>query len=168
ATVHADPAPLKGLIDAYWMEDGKPASESSAFDPADPYKNRDPRLYQTVRLLGSMFNGKVTTKSDVPETFIGAKKWTPYSDSNHLSEGTAGLSEVNPIVIRYAGVLLIYAEAENEASGPVQSLYDALKEIRQRPSVHMPKVTPGLSKEQMREVILHERRIELAMEGYYY
>ncbi|HEX5554213.1 MAG TPA: RagB/SusD family nutrient uptake outer membrane protein, partial [Chitinophagaceae bacterium] len=126
ATVHADPAPLKGLIDAYLMKDGKPASESSLYEPSDPYKNRDPRLYQTVRLLGSMFNGKVTKQSDVPETFIGAKKWTPYSDSSHMTEVTAGLSAINPIVIRYAGVLLIYAEAENEAVGPVQSVYDAI------------------------------------------
>lgn len=168
ATVHADPAPLKGLIDAYWMKDGKPSSESSFFEPSDPYKNRDPRLYQTVRLLGSMFNGKVTTKSDVPETFIGAKKWTPYSDSTHMAEVTAGLSEVNPIVIRYAGILLIYAEAENEASGPIQSVYNALNQIRQRSSVNMPKVTPGLSQKEMRQVIRHERRIELALEGYYY
>jgi hypothetical protein len=168
ATVHADPAPLKGLIDAYLMKDGKPSSQSSLFEPSNPYKNRDPRLYQTVRLLGSMFNGKVTNPNDVPETFIGAKKWTPYSDSTHMAEVTAGLSEINPIVIRYAGVLLIYAEAENEAVGPVQSVYDALNEIRERPSVNMPKVEPGLSQEEMRKVIRHERRIELAMEGYYY
>ncbi|HEX5555852.1 MAG TPA: RagB/SusD family nutrient uptake outer membrane protein [Chitinophagaceae bacterium] len=43
-----------------------------------------------------------------------------------------------------------------------------MNQIRERPSVHMPKVEPGLSQDEMREVIRHERRIELAMEGYYY
>lgn len=168
ATIHTHPAPLKELIDAYLMRDGKPADASPLYDPSDPYKNRDPRLYQTVRLIGSMFNGSVTKPSDVPETFIGAKKWTPYADSTHMQEIPAGQSEVNPIVIRYAGVLLTYAEAENEAAGPVQAVYDAIDRVRQRPGVNMPKLEPGLSQEQMRETIRQERRIELAMEGYYY
>lgn len=168
ATIHTHPAPLKELIDAYYMRDGKPANASSLYDPSDPYKNRDPRLYATVRIIGSMFNGSVTKASDVPETFIGAKKWMPYSDDTHMQEIPAGQSEVNPIVIRYGGVLLTYAEAENEASGPVQSVYDAVNQIRQRPSVNMPKLKSGLSQAEMREVIRHERRIELAMEGYYY
>lgn len=168
ATTHAHPAPLKGLADAYYMKDGKPASESSSFDPKHPYQNRDPRLYATIRLVGSMYNGQITKPDDVPETHFGDKKWTTYSDSTHIPTITGGLSEINPIVIRYAGVLLIYAEAENEAVGPNQSVYDAINQIRQRTSVDMPKVKPGLSQDEMRKVIHHERRIELAMGGYYY
>lgn len=168
ATIHTHPAPLKELIDAYFMRDGEPSDVSQLYDPSAPYMNRDPRLYQTVRLIGSMFNGSITEPSDVPETFIGAKKWIPYADDTHTQEIPAGQSEVNPIVIRYGGVLLIYAEAENEASGPVQSVYDAINQIRQRPGVNMPKLKPGLSQAEMREIIRHERRIELAMEGYYY
>jgi len=168
ATVHTDPAPLKGLIDDYFMKDGKPASESPLYDPSNPYKNRDPRLYKTVRLLGSMFNGSTTLPSDVPQTFIGAKKWTSYNDSSHIPPVSSGSSEINPIVIRYAGVLLVYAEAENEAVGPVQSVYDAINQIRGRPGVNMSQINPGLTQDEMRQVIRHERRIELAMEGYYY
>lgn len=70
------------------------------------------------------------------------------------------------IFLRYADVLLMYAEAQNEAVGPDQSVYDALKLIRLR--AKMPEFTPGLTKEQMRQEIRHERRIELAGEGLYY
>jgi hypothetical protein len=59
----------------------------------------------------------------------------------------------------------MYAEATNEASGPNQSVYDAINAIRARSGVGMPPLPAGLSKDQMREKIRHERRIELAMEG---
>jgi hypothetical protein len=77
-------------------------------------------------------------------------------------------SEVNPIVIRYAEMLLTYAEAKNEAVGPVQSVYDAVNKIRRRPSVEMPELQSGLTQDEMRQRIRHERRIELALEGKYY
>jgi hypothetical protein len=66
--------------------------------------------------------------------------------------------------IRYAEILLNYAEAQNEAVGPDASVYAAINSIRSRQSVNMPPVTPGLTQAQMREVIRRERRIELAFE----
>ena len=72
----------------------------------------------------------------------------------------------NFIVLRYADVLLMYAEAQNEAVGPDNSVYEVLNKIRDR--VGMPHITAGLSKDEMREEIRHERRIELAGEGLYY
>ena len=68
------------------------------------------------------------------------------------------------IHLRYADVLLMYAEAQNEAVGPDQSVYDAINEVRDRAG--MPDVEEGLSKDEMREIIRFERRIELAGEGY--
>jgi len=166
-TLHNNVAPTKELVDAYNMKDGKPTSQSPLYDPNNPYQNRDPRLYQTIRLVGSMYNGKTVTSEDVNQTGFGAKKFTTYSDSTQMEEIKGGRSEINPIVIRYAEVLLTYAEAENEAVGPNQSVYDAINQIRQRPTVNMPKIQSGLSKDEMRQVIRHERRIELAMEGKY-
>jgi hypothetical protein len=66
--------------------------------------------------------------------------------------------------MRYAETLLDYAEAQNEAAGPDQSVYDAINEIRDRPSVSMPHLPAGLSKEQIRDYIRHERRVEMALE----
>lgn len=162
------PAPLKDLVDAYLMTDGKPTSESPLYDPQHPYENRDPRLHQTVVCVGYPFNGKITTAQDVVTTGFGQKKMTIYPDDQKITV-TQDNSDLNLIVIRYAEVLLTYAEALNEAgTAPDEQVYWALKQIRKRPTVDMPEVEPGLTKEKMRSVIRLERRIELAGEGLYY
>ena len=54
---------------------------------------------------------------------------------------------------------------------PDQPIYDGINEVRNRPSVKMPlfdKTKDNFTKEQMRERIRHERRIEFAGEGWYY
>jgi hypothetical protein len=73
----------------------------------------------------------------------------------------------NMVHIRYADVLLMYAEAKNELSGPDASIYAALNQIRQRPGVNMPPVNESLygSQSALRDFIRHERRIEFALEG---
>lgn len=166
AGVLNDPSPTKELVDAYLMTDGQPISESPLYDSENPYENRDPRLYHTVRLVGFMFNGEVIEDGDVAESGYGTKKFLTYEDETSIPRISAGQTETNIVEIRYAEVLLTYAEAQNEASGPDETVYTALNEIRSR--VDMPAVEPGLSQDEMREVIRHERRIELAMEGKYY
>ncbi len=162
------PAPLKGLVDAYLMTDGKPIAESALYDPERPYENRDPRLLQTIVCIGYPFNGRNTTAANVVTTGFGLKKYTYHTDNVFTPVMPANGSEINPIIIRYAEVLLTYAEARNEAGGPDESVYSAINQLRKRASVNMPDVTPGLTKEAMREVIRRERRIELAFEGTYY
>jgi len=66
------------------------------------------------------------------------------------------------ILFRYAEVLLGYAEAQNEAVGPDQSVYDAVNNIRAR--VKLPALKAGLDKDAMRQAIQQERRVELALE----
>ena len=161
------PAPLKDLVDAYLMTDGKSISESSLYDPSNPYENRDPRLHQTVVCIGYPYNGKITQPSNVVTTGFGLKKMTTYTD-NTTTSVTAGNSEVNLIVLRYAEVLLTYAEALNEANSfPDSEVYWALNTIRKRPTVEMPDIASGLTKGEMKDVIRLERRIELAGEGLY-
>ncbi len=162
------PAPTKDLVDAYLMTDGKSIENSPLFDPENPYENRDPRLHQTVVCIGYPYNGKITVAGDVVTTGYGQKKLTTYTDDKTI-QVNVGNSEINPIVMRYAEVLLTYAEALNEAGvTPSSEVYWALNKIRKRPSVNMPDVETGLDKEEMREVIRLERRIELALEGLYY
>lgn len=162
------PAPAKDLVDAYLMIDGKTINESPLYDPSKPYENRDPRLHQSIVCIGYPYNGKIATAGDVVTTGFGQKKMTTFSDDITI-QVTAGNSEVNPIVIRYAEVLLTYAEALNEANpNPTAEVYWALNMIRKRPSVNMPEISPGLDKNQMRETIRLERRIEMAFEGLYY
>ena len=124
-------------------------------------------LYEN-RLVGAMYNGVINTDDGLDQTDFGTKKFTTYSDSTTIAEIPGGCSEINPIVMRYAEILLTYAEAQNEAVGPDPSVYDAIIMIRSRPTVNMPPLEPGLSQDEMRQEIRHERRIELALEGKYY
>ncbi len=161
-----DPSPTLELVNAYLMVDGRSISDSPLYDPENPYENRDPRLYHTVRLVGYMYNGQIVDDDDVAESGFGSKKFLTYADSTIIPQIPGGQSETNLVEIRYAEVLLTYAEAQNEAVGPDESVYNALNQIRSR--VNMPLIEPGLTQDEMREVIRHERRIELAMEGKYY
>ena len=136
------------------------------YDPAKPYENRDPRLLYSITCIGYPYNGKPITKEDVMTTGFGMKKYTSYEDD--VTIPLIERAAVNTVLIRYAEVLLTYAEAQNEASGPDQSVYDAINQIRKREGVNMPEVETDLTKDQMREVIRLERRIELALEGIYY
>lgn len=160
------PAPLKELIDKYQMTDGKSIGESPMFDPAKPYENRDPRLLYSITCVGYPYNGKLITAADVVTTGFGQKKYTSYSDNENIPY--VERAAPNIIMIRYAEVLLTYAEAQNESSGPDDSVYDAINRVRNRTGVNMPDLPESLTKEQMREAIRLERRVELAMEGLYY
>lgn len=74
-----------------------------------------------------------------------------------------GASGQNYIFYRYAMVLLNYAEAQNEASGPDASVYDAVNAIRNRSE--LPDLQVGLDKNAMRAAIRRERRVELGYEN---
>ena len=71
--------------------------------------------------------------------------------------------------MRYAEVLLNYAEAMNEycespSQAPNDSIYKVVELIRKRAELSPYKLPAGLTKEEMREVIRNERRVELAFE----
>ncbi|WP_373512638.1 RagB/SusD family nutrient uptake outer membrane protein [Persicitalea sp.] len=160
-------APLQGLVSDYYLTDGKTAAESPLYDPKFPYKNRDPRLAATIMTIGSSFKGKPVVAATYPRTGYGLKKGTTYKDNEAPPAGKAdNISDLNNIILRYGEVLLNYAEAQNEAVGPDASVYDALNLLRKRAGVAP--FPAGLSKDQMRQEIRHERRIELAGEGQYY
>src|SRR5690606_6974708 len=158
-------APLQDLVDAYQMIDGKSIQESDLYDPASPYVNRDPRFVQSIVYLGAPWRNRVATEIDLHQTGYTFRKFTEY---NETTVGTIPQSDVNYVVIRFADVLLMYAEAVNELQGPNQLVYDAINQVRSRPSVNMPGLTPGLSQQEMREAIRLERRIELAGEQSYF
>ena len=79
---------------------------------------------------------------------------------------------MNVRILRYADVVLMYAEAANELGGTANTTLalDALNSIRERarrgaPSGTLPDVV-FTSQEQLRDAIRHERRVELAFEGF--
>jgi hypothetical protein len=159
-------APLPDLVNDYYAIDGLPISESHVYNPARPYENRDPRLQSTIIVKGSQFKGAVVKEGQYPRTGYGQKKYTVYKDDEPKATIRAGDSELNYMFIRYADVLLMYAEAKNEVSGPDEEIYRYLNKIRDRAG--MPHFSNNLSQDDLRKEIRHERRIELAGEGFYF
>lgn len=146
------------------MSDGLFVLESPLYDPSHPYENRDPRFHKTIVVPGYMYLGKIVPETKYFSTGFGFKKYTTYKDN--AAQSVILQSQINFIVLRYADILLMYAEAKNEATGADESVYTAINQVRTRAG--MPAITPGLTKDQMREVIRHERRIEFAAEALYY
>lgn len=172
-------APIKDLVDGYWMIDGKPRS-SSAYAGSPAYENLDPRFRMTVVHPGSVFMGE-TVRDDgnnsafkTPQTGFTFKKYSIY-DENPVSTEDAqlgeNLSEINYMILRYADVLLMYAEAKNELGELTEEIWnDTVREIRRRAGFSITSALgyPGNDVETLRENIRYERRAEFAGEGYYY
>jgi hypothetical protein len=163
-------APLLGLAEAYEMNNGLPITDpASGYNPDSPYVNRDPRLYATIVFPGDKYMGTTVKKSRFAITGYGVEKYSIYTEAkppSDLADLKGGQSYTNYIVLRYADILLMYAEAQNEVAGPDQTVYDAVNKVRERAG--MPDLPTGLSQDQMRDAIYQERRVEFACEGYYY
>ncbi|RAJ97610.1 putative outer membrane starch-binding protein [Larkinella arboricola] len=84
------------------------------------------------------------------------KWWDPNSLAVTSESGT------NVPILRYADLLLIHAEAENEAHGPTAKAYKSLNRVRNRAG--LPDLTPGLTKDQFRDSLYLDRRLELVYE----
>ena len=175
--------PSQSMIDSYLCTDGLTIDKSPLYDPQKPFLNRDPRLNMSCVVPGSIFNGyqyethkdslqcwnyNVTpavrvANQDAINAFASFSGycWRKYSDMRNPSFLLQ--SETGIILIRYAEVLLNYAEAKIEANSIDQSVYDALDEVRSR--VGMPVITPGRSQIELRSIVRIERKSELAFEG---
>lgn len=143
-------------------------------NPDNPYENIDPRWNYTVYYTGqpignSTYNSRpdsptpdrVQVSESATQHGYNLKKWVDYeNDRENPSNGS-----INLIHIRYADVLLMYAEAKIELNEIDQSVYDAINEVRQRPTVDMPAITGGKTRDEMREILRRERGVELAFEG---
>lgn len=81
---------------------------------------------------------------------------------DEVAQTTTANSDLNWPVIRYANVLLTYAEAANEVGGPSAEVYNAVNAIRERANLGG---LGGLSKEALREAIWKERWFELCFEN---
>lgn len=80
-----------------------------------------------------------------------------------LFPGVSGdIQPNNFIVYRYADLVLIKAEAENELSGPTSAANTEINKVRTRAG--LPNLTAGLTKDQFRDAVLRERNLELALE----
>ncbi|RAW02325.1 RagB/SusD family nutrient uptake outer membrane protein [Pseudochryseolinea flava] len=170
--------PMQNLVDDYEMDNGLPITDlSSGYNAQNPYANRDPRFYATILHNGASFRGRnvetfLPSGKDSPD---GNEPWntspTGYYLRKFLKESVAlddwpNMGTASWRYFRYAEVLLNYAEAQNEANGVDESVYDAVNEVRNRAG--MPDLPAGLTQDAMRARIRNERRVELAYEEHRY
>lgn len=168
--------PTKKLVDAYLMKNGKSITDpSSGFDPDNPYENRDPRLKYSVFVKGArLYNGEIYdptpgsgTRDEIGGTYLATSlgyNIRKYVNQEDFADPTN--SSINVILIRYAEVLLTYAEAKIELNETDQSVYDAINAIRGRSDVNLPPVDAGKTQSELRDIVRHERMVELAFEGH--
>ena len=174
--------PTQSLVDAIEDTDGAPISKSTIYNEKDPFKNRDPRLEVNVLHDGEEMYGvtiKVKPLKSSGKTGIeqhGDATATGYYQQKWLDPSIDPQSEgwnmgKDWVVIRYAEVLLTYAEAMNELHPLSAESFDAVNQVRRR--VGMPdlqntdpsKPTYCATQDELRKRIQNEWRVEFALEG---
>jgi len=162
--------PAHDLVHEFFMANGLPIDDpNSGYNQNTPYANREKRFYYTVTYDGAQWLGQTMIYRVGSGSLIEYAKASPTGydlvkgmNPKYATHGDQRLNSASQKIFRYAEVLLNYAEAQNEASGPDKSVYQAINKIRAR--VELPPLKPGLSQEEMRRSIRQERRVELAFE----
>jgi hypothetical protein len=171
--------PTLELVNTYPTIDGLPITDpNSGYDPVYYWKNRDPRFDATIA-----YNGCIWPLSNK----TGRKQWNYVGVTEDKNKPTATgfycrknvntstikdntkLGKTDWIEMRFAEVMLNLAECAN-ATGRTQEAYDMLTAIRKRAGIRPGEggtygLKQGMSRDEMFETIINERRIELAFEG---
>ncbi|NLU28444.1 MAG: RagB/SusD family nutrient uptake outer membrane protein [Bacteroidales bacterium] len=177
--------PSQNLVDAFPMANGYPINHAeSGYDPLDPYKNRDPRLSLYIVYNKSKMSNKLIVtaqggKIDAKDSTSTSTRTGYYLRKFIREDVNANPAQRNSknhyqVHFRFTELFLIYAEAANEAWGPdgtgkkTFSARDVIAAIRKRggikqPDLYLASIT---NKEEMRNLIRNERRLELCFEGF--
>lgn len=167
--------PTKALVDMYETIGGKRITEAgSGYDPAKPYANRDPRLKFSVFLEGDALPSGITfqprpgsgTADAIGSTYIAST--TGFNIKKYINNedfADPANSGINIILLRYAEILLTYAEAKIELGQTDATVLAAINLVRNgRTDVKQPAIKTG-TQAALREIVRHERAVELAFEG---
>jgi len=185
--------PSWDLLNAFLCNDGLPIDESPLYNPHKPFENRDPRCTATIVEFGTEFCGfiyqphpdslkttKVATGARVNN--LDCRAVTQYASYNGLAwrKGIDSdwyddfYTDPDQTVVRYADVLLMYAEAKIELNELDQSVLDAINKVRARAykvdysqTNLYPAVTMG-NQANLKKALRIERRMEFAFEGLRY
>lgn len=185
--------PTREMVDAYECTDGKPINESPLYNPLDPFKNRDPRLtasivefntqwlgysYQphpdTLTVFSSRQNTRVSNRDS--RAVAAFASFTGFLWRKGVSQSWADLfvEDQDAIIIRFAEMLLTYAEAKVELGEADASVLTAINRVRARgygvavgQTTSYPAVTT-LNQAELRKIVRRERRVEFAKEGLRY
>jgi hypothetical protein len=177
-------APTQELVDSYIMTNGKAIADAgSGYDDNNPYVNRDPRLSATVvydQFPWKNADGSTQTIYIKPGSSPAGQEQNEYKASGQgtatgyywrkywdpVSVPTLQFGS-NLILIRYAEVLLMYAEAKNSLGQMTSDVWDkTIRALRQRAGFTDAGALdfPGAGAD-LTAIIRNERRSEFAMEG---
>ena len=175
--------PTQDLVNAFPMADGTPAS-AAKINSNDPYSGRDSRLDKFILRNGSQFvsGGVDITLNTAAGRQDAVGSWdNAASKTGYYLKKFMNIADVNldPTVnsggihyytyVRYSDVLLMFAEAANEAVGPDGDVKGftargVVNALRNRAGITSTAYVNGLDQAGLREVIRNERRIELCFE----
>lgn len=170
--------PTWELVKAFPMANGKLINEpGSGYDSTYFWQNRDPRFYETIVYNGAEWsmNGRDETtqwcyvrnlheNNRTPSTGFYCKKATdPIVSEANVSQTSTTWHE-----LRYAEVLLNFAECANEIGNKAEALAN-IRRIRERAGIEAGigdyGIVESVTKEQLRELIMVERQVEFAFEN---
>jgi len=165
--------PTQNLVDDYAMANGLRITDNgSGYDGSAPYENREPRFYQSIIFDGVQFAGQVYQMKEGQQFARNpaAENNTGYFRRKGIDASLVGnlhKDGANYIYFRYAEALLNFAEASIEAGDVTQAVIEAIDKVRQRGGIPTLQQTYGrtLTREELREVVRRERRVELAFEN---
>lgn len=178
------------LFFAYPCTDGKTVEESPLYDPANPFANRDPRLSEITVPFDSEFMDYIyNPRPSATKTLqVSTGTMVKNNDTRLVSENCSynglvlkkyvdeewiddRLTDTPQRILRYADVLLMYAESKMEMNDIDQSVFDALNSLRARAykcglgeTSKYPAITEN-NQTALRRIIRNERRCELAWEN---
>ncbi|MDR3218314.1 MAG: RagB/SusD family nutrient uptake outer membrane protein [Dysgonamonadaceae bacterium] len=182
--------PSWDLFCAFLCTDGLPIDKSPLYSPKEPFKNRDPRCAYTCVEFGTSFLGYIYDPSPKATTVLNlsTNKQVTNKDSyaNDVWAANNGMclkkgvdeewtddkeTDKSVIWMRYADVLLMYAEAKIELNEIDASTLDAINQVRARAyKVKLTETTkyPAITETnqaKLRTILRTERRMELAWEN---
>lgn len=166
-------SPTKSLADSYLMKDGLPISKSPLYKAPvaslDVFANRDERMSATIMKRGDAYMGTKPVFDIAPLVFN--KTGFTFRKYSNVDDWTTQNSLMDRDILRYAEVLLTYAEAKFELENQINDadLEISINLLRNRAKVV--KLSNAFVAENgldMREELRRERRVELAQESFRY
>lgn len=174
---NADGSPIINSESGYSEEGFTEEADAEGYYPENSFNmfvDREPRFYATVTYSGAYWRGRqIDFRMGAPDGRTGGPDYTTtgYLMRKFLDED--GVDILRGVFVnktwnyfRLGELYLNYAEALNEASGPVDDVYKYVNLIRKRSG--LPGLKAGLSQDEMRQKIRRERQVELALETHRY
>ncbi len=169
---YSENAVSRSIVEEYETKNGLTIAQDPAYDPLDPFANRDPRLAMSIAYPGSNWFGRIYTALDPQfggvtnaDYYLNDGSKAAQMSKKYLDPGIQNAERQNfdaPImVIRLAEMYLTYAEAAVESGQNLTLGLEYLNKVRTRAGQINATVLT-------RALVRRERRVELAFEGLRY